>query len=240
LRELGPPGGADDDSIRRIFRQTVVLGRSTPFELPDLDRYEALCLGWYLGEGRRWAAVLVQSPPGEAEQVAGYVLVCPDTSVHERWVRIPALRFAARTLVGLASGRYRREARAFWWLRLRDGARSWRRGIPAPMPMHVHLNLDPDVRATSAGRLLVGHADTVATVHGLVGWFGEVNARAGHRAGALERLGATVVHRTPNLTFSWVREEPVERLTVVRTLGQTSKVARRWATASSPTPMWAA
>jgi hypothetical protein len=257
LRPLSEHAG-DDDAVRRIFRQTVVLGGATPFPLPDLDRYEQLCLGWYLTEGRPWAAVLVRPPAAtgpaaprtlhlvEAEEVVGYVLVCPATSVHQRWVRGRALRFTARTVGGLLTRRYEREARTFWWLRLRDGWRSWRHGLPAPMPMHVHLNLDPDVRATSAGRLLAGHADAVCRAEGLVGWFGEVNARAGHRARALERLGGVVVHRTPNLTFSWVRGEPVERLTVVRTLTwpdprpervQARSADRSRATVASSTPI---
>lgn len=272
-----PLEAGDDAEIRRIFRQTVVLGRSAPFPLPDLDRYEHLCLGWYLDEGRPWAAVLVRTDddaPTTAAAgaapiaragggpVVGYLLACPDTTAHARWLRRPALAFTARVLSGLAVGRYERPARTFWWLRLRDGWRSWREGIDAPMPMHVHLNLDPSVRATAAGRLLVDHADAVGRAHGLDGWFGEVNARAGHRAGALVRLGATVVHRTPNLTFSWVQGQPVERLTVVRHLdaagaaappdvrerragrpsasSQSSSTSRSDATADPSTPMPAA
>jgi hypothetical protein len=239
VRPLGGP--VDDSEIRRIFRATVVLGRPVPFRLPDLDHYEDLCLGWYLSEGRRWAAVLV-SPEG----VAGYVLVCPDNRRHDRWLRPRALRFTARVLTGMATGRYTPMARRFWRLRLEDGWHAWRGGVAAPMPAHVHFNLDPGVRATHAGRLLAAHADTVCRSEGLPGWCGEMNARAGHRGRALERLGGVVVHRTLNRTFSWVRGEPVERLTAARALpdedvrdqpaGSSSDVRSR-STVASGTPM---
>lgn len=213
LAVRGLAGPADDQEIRRIFRSTVVLGRAVPFALPDLEHYEDLCLGWYLTAGRRWAAVLV-GPSG----VVGYVLVCPDNRVHDRWLRPRALRFTTRVLMGTATGRYQPLARRFWHLRLADGWHAWRDGVEPPMPAHVHVNLDPAARAAQAGRLLAGHADAVCTAAGLPGWCGEMNARAGHRGRALERLGGVVVHRTPNRTFSWVRGEPVERLTAARPL----------------------
>jgi hypothetical protein len=242
-----PLAVGDDEAVRRTFRSTLVLGVSAPFVLPDLDRYEQLCLDWYLTEGRQWAAV-VEDDDGD---VAGYLLACPDTAGHERWLRVQAVRFTTRVLAGAASGRYPRAARTFWRLRLQDGWLAWRQGVPAPFPMHVHLNLVPGLRATQAGRLLVGHADAVCRAVGGTGWFGEVNAPVGRRAAAFERLGAEVVHRTPNLTFSWVRGEPVERLTVVRVLpeavgvapaagpadAQASRVVRSRSTVVSSTPI---
>jgi hypothetical protein len=252
VRPLGPE---HDDAVRATFRSTLVLGAAAPFELPDLDHYEDLCLGWYLGPGRRWAAVVVD----DEGRTAGYLLACPDPTSHGRWVRSRAVRFTARVLLGLVTRRYPPEASTFWRLRLQDGWVAWRHGAPDPFPMHVHLNLVPGVRATQAGRLLVRHADTVCRAEGGTGWFGEVNAPAGRRAAALERLGGRVVHRTPNRTFSWVRGGPVERLTVVRVLpveadgatapeaaatsatapttDQSSRVARRRAIVPSSTPM---
>ena len=59
-----------------------------------------------------------------------------------------------------------------------------------------------------------------------------------------------MVHRTPNVTFSWVHGGPVERLTVVRVLpeaaavplnraasGQSSSVLRSRSTVPSSTPI---
>jgi hypothetical protein len=45
-----------------------------------------------------------------------------------------------------------------------------------------------------------------------------MNALAGRRSRALERLGAMIVHRAPNHTLSWLLSQPVERLTVARWL----------------------
>lgn len=239
VRPLQP---ADDEGVRSTFRSTLVLGEPAPFVLPDLDRYEQLCLGWYLEQGRRFAAV-VEDAHG---QVAGYLLACPHTAAHERWVRWRAVRFTLRVTSGIVLGRYERAARTFWWLRLRDGWAAWRHGASRPFAMHVHLNLVPGARSTRAGRLLVGHADDVCRASGGTGWFGEVNAPAGRRAAALERLGGQVVHRMPNQTFSWVRGGPVERLTVVRVLPEAADapagtadsggrpVTRRARQASSP------
>lgn len=245
-----PLEAGDDDAVRRIFRDTVLLGEPVPFALPDLDRYEDLCLGWYLGPGRRWAGVLVEERgPEQASTPLGYVLVCPDEAGHARWLRRRAARFTARVLGGLVVGRYPPPARRFWWLRLRDGARAWRSAPPPPAPVHVHLNLDPQVRATRAGRLLADHADAVTRAAGHRAWCGEMNTKAGRRAAALERLGGEVVHRTPNLTFSWARAEPVDRLTAVRLLPEveptaapapepySSRASRRRSTVASSTPM---
>ena len=38
----------DEAELRRLFRETMVMGRSLPFFLADGGRYESLCLDWYL------------------------------------------------------------------------------------------------------------------------------------------------------------------------------------------------
>jgi hypothetical protein len=86
------------------------------------------------------------------------------------------------------------------------------------MPVHVHLNLMPSVRAGRGGRLLAARADELCRRLGAFGWYGEINARAGRRASALQRLGGEIVRRSPNRTLTWVMGAPVERLTVVRRL----------------------
>lgn len=209
-----PLGNDDDNAVRAIFRSTLLLGRELPFSLPDLDRYESLCLDWYLGPGREDAAI-VEADDGS---VVGYALVCTDGEAHARWMRRRAARFAFTLLGGFALGRYRGEAARFYRCRLRDGMAMWRSGPAAPMPAHAHVNLDHAWRDGGARRLLTNHIDDLVRRAGLPGWYGEINAMAGHRSRALERLGGRIAHRAPNHTLTAFLGQPVERLTLTRSL----------------------
>jgi hypothetical protein len=202
---------SDAAAIRHIFRSTIALGQPLPFPLPDFERYESLCLDWYLTEGAVDAAVL-----DTGVSVVGYALVCTKPEPYRRWNRRRALRFTGRILTRLVGGRYGKDARRFYRLRMRDGWTLWRHGGDDPMPAHAHCNLLPGVRAGSAGRMLADHIDERCRAAGVEGWFGEINAPCGRRAQALVRLGATVVRRAPNVTLSWLAGKPVERLTIVR------------------------
>jgi NTE family protein len=204
----------DHDAVRRIFRSTLLLGHELPFSLPDLARYESLCLDWYLGPGQEDAAV-VESDDG---RVVGYALVCIDNAANARWTRRRAARFALSVAGGFARGRYRGEAARFYRCRLRDGIAMWRSGRAEPMPAHVHLNLEHGWRDGAARRLLTDHIDERVRQAGLPGWYGEINALTGYRFRALERLGGRIVHRAPNHTLSAFLERPVERLTLSRSL----------------------
>jgi hypothetical protein len=64
--------------------------------------------------------------------------------------------------------------------------------------------------------MLTDFIDDVCRDAGYGSWCGEINARAGRRTAGIARWGARVVHRAPNRTLTWLRREPVERLTVVR------------------------
>jgi hypothetical protein len=203
----------DDPAVRRLFGDTVCLGRPLPFLVPGWDAYQSLCLDWYLGPGRADAGVLVDDG-----RITGYALVCTDGPAHLRWQRTQAARFSARTVVRLLGGRLDADAERFLRLRLKDGWHMWRHGPAAPWPAHAHLNVACRSRAAAGGRQLAEHVDRRIRLAGFSGWFGEMNAVAGHRAGALGRLGATVVHRAPNHTLSWLLGQPVERLTVGRRL----------------------
>ncbi len=205
VRPLVP---SDEDSVRRLFRETVALGKPLPFPVAHFERYERLCLDWYLTDGQEDGAVAVCDG-----QICGYALVCTKPSSHRRWVRWRGALFPIRIMLPALR---RTDGGRFYRLRLRDGWRMWRNGPPDPMPAHVHLNLVASERGRETGRLLVDHIDQRCEQAGLPGWFGEMNAPAGHRARALERLGAVIVHRAPNLTLSWVLGRSVERLTVVR------------------------
>jgi NTE family protein len=205
---------SDHDAVRAIFRSTLLLGRELPFSVPDLARYESLCLDWYLGPGREDAAV-VEADDG---RVVGYALVCIDSEAHTRWMRRQAARFALSLGPGFVLGRYRGDAARFYRCRLRDGMAMWRSGPGAPMPAHVHLNLEQGWRDGGARRLLTNHIDDRVRRAGLLGWCGEINALAGHRRRALERMGGRIAHRAPNHTLTAFLGQPVERLTLVRSL----------------------
>src|SRR5262245_29397951 len=99
---------ADDIAIHRLFRATVAMGRPLPFDLALLDDYAALCLDWYLQRGREHIALIEN-----AEGIAGYALVCPDTDAYRRWVRRPALRFAGNSLAAIARREVSPAARRF-------------------------------------------------------------------------------------------------------------------------------
>jgi NTE family protein len=205
---------SDHDAVRAIFRSTLLLGRQLPFVVPDLARYESLCLDWYLGPGEEDAAV-VETDDG---RVVGYALVCTDSEAHARWMRRRAARFALSLVRGFMVGRYRGNAARFYRYRLRDGVAMWRSGPVGPMPAHVHLNLEHGWRDGAARRLLTDHVDDRVRRAGLPGWYGEINALAGHRWRAIERMGGRIAYRAPNHTLSAFLGQPVERLTLVRSL----------------------
>jgi NTE family protein len=65
---------------------------------------------------------------------------------------------------------------------------------------------------------LTYHIDDRVRRARLPGWVGEINAVAGHRWRAIERMGGQVSHRAPNHTLTALVGKPVERLTLVRSL----------------------
>lgn len=201
----------DDDAVRALFRDTICLGRPLPFEVPEWDAYESLCLDWYLGAGRDDAGVLV-----DGGAITGYTLVCTDAASYRRWQRERAANFSGRVARRMVAGRLDSDASRFLRLRLKDGWDMWRNAIVAPLPAHAHINVACTSRATVNGRLLADHVDQRCRLAGLPGWFGEMNSVAGRRIRALERLGGTIVHRAPNHTLTWLLGQPVERLTVAR------------------------
>jgi len=207
----------DDASVRALFRRTLVMGDPLPFDLPELGRYESLCLDWHLGPGRDDAAVAVSG--GE---VVGFALVCTDQAAYRRWVRRRAVVYGLRSALGLLRTAPRSPQARFHRSRLRDGLVISR--TPAPMPAHAHINLAATHRAGWTGRLLADHVDRRCRAAGLPGWFGEMNAVSGRRAAGLERLGGQVTHRAPNHTLSWLLGRPVDRLTVARLLPGTTDV----------------
>ena len=205
----------DEVELRRLFRETLVMGRPLPFPLADGGRYEALCLDWYLGTGRRDAAVV------DADgQIVGFALVCTDQAAFRRWVRARAARYALYSVLTLVRTSPRSPVARFHRCRLRDGWVMMRSPTPS-LPAHAHINVRPHRLAGWAGLSLLNCVDERCCRAGLPGWYGEINALVGRRASALERVVGSIVHRAPNHTLSWLMGRPVERLTVARTLPST-------------------
>jgi hypothetical protein len=209
LRPLTAP---DEAELRRLFRETLVMGRPLPFPLADGGRYEALCLDWYLGVGRQDAAVV-----DAGGHIVGFALVCTDQAAFSRWVRFRAARYALYSVLTLIRTNPQSPVARFHRCRLRDGWVMWRSPAP-PFAAHAHINVSPHQRAGGTGRALVSCVDERCRRAGLSGWYGEINAPVGRRANALERLVGSITHRAPNHTLSWLMGRPVERLTVARSV----------------------
>ena len=90
VRRLTP---ADIPAVRRIFRETLALGRPLPFPTQGLAAYEQLCLGWFLGPGWLDAGVL-----DDGAGIRGYVLVCTDLAAYRRWAARTAAAWALATV----------------------------------------------------------------------------------------------------------------------------------------------
>ena len=206
-----PVGPADLDAVRAIFRATLVLGRPGVLADDMLDRYESLCLSWYLGPGRADAAVVE-----DRGRLVGYALVCTDSASQRGWERREAARFVRFVVPRLLLRRWDRRTTGFCRRRLRDGVDLWRAGGDPPARAHAHVNIVAGRRTGQAGRLLLDHVDARCRARGLTAWYGEINAPRGRRAAALDRLGVRVVRSTPNRTLTWLSGAPVDRLTVLR------------------------
>lgn len=225
VRRLHP---ADAAPVRALFRATAALGRPLALPEADLVAYEALCLDFHLQHADGASAVLV-----EDGVVVGYALVALDHAAQQRWTRGQALRWARRG-VRRSLGRSTGDSRTFHRLRLWDGVVTLATGVPAPMPASIHVNVAAASRGVRGGLDLAAAADAAVQSAGLPGWFGEVNvplSRPG-RALALHRLGGRVVHRQRNRTMSWLAGEPVDRLTVVRSVDP----VHGWVPLSRPMP----
>lgn len=218
---LRPMRPGEDVAVRRIFLQTIALGRPTGLRDDQLAGYVDLCLGWYLEHGE---VTVVEVDGG----VHGYLLACLDERANRRWATTRALRWGLWSLLGIATGRLRGDVRRFAWRRVRDGWTSWRQAPPPVYPAHAHVNLDPHVRDGAVGHRLAAHMDARVAAAGLAGWYGELNVPEGGSLAAIERAGAVVVHRQHSHTFSWLLGTRVERATIVRPLAtRTDSVERR-------------
>jgi hypothetical protein len=195
------------------------MGRPLPFPLADGGRYEALCLDWYLGVGRQDAAVV-----DAGGHIVGFALVCTDQAAFSRWVRFRAARYALYSVLTLIRTNPQSPVARFHRCRLRDGWVMWR-SAPPPFPAHAHVNVLPHRLARWAGKSLLDSVDERCRAAGVPGWYGEINALVGKRAGALERVVGPIEQRAPNHTLTWLMGRPVERLTVTRAVAPVSEAA---------------
>lgn len=205
---------ADESEVARIFRETLCLGRPLDFPLSGIDRYERLCLEWFLRNGSDDVGVYE-----EDSRIHGYVLVCTDLASYHRWAVRTALAWTTKVFFDLAFRRLRGRDARFHRLRIRDGWNSVRHAPSAPMPALVHVNLDRSARNTGAAQALLRFADQRCAAAGREGWFAEINTR-NHRASALAAIGLHSIHSQPSHTLSWLLNERVNRLTVVHTVGE--------------------
>lgn len=209
----------DAAAIRRIMRSTFAMGRPLPEGIVDFDAYEDLALGWYLGPGLATSAVHITDDGA----VAGYAVVCTDHAGFARWQRTAALRFLRRVVPPLLAGSYDTFTDRFYRLRIRDGWDLWRAG-PRPVGAHAHFNLAAGSRGGLVVRDFVAFIDSVCADAGVTHWLGEMNSRRGSRSRVIERYGNRIVHRSHNHTLSWLAGEDVQRLAVVRPVGDIVRV----------------
>ena len=209
------PASVDDVAdVEELFARTIALGAALPGPLAEFQAYRDLCLGWYLGDGLGDAAV-VRDDEGT---LVAYALVCTDEPAGARWSRRRACRLLGRLAWRWARRDLDEPSRRFDALRARDAMTLLRRCRRPAATVHAHLNVDATVRQGSAALALPAHVDERCRTVSAAAWYGEVNARAGRRSAALERLGLEVVDRDVNHTLSALLGEPVERLTVLRAL----------------------
>lgn len=217
IRPLRPEDRRD---VRRVFRETVVLGSPVALPADELAAYTSLSIGWYLTNPQHSLVVV------EDGVVRGYLLGCLDHGAFEQWQRRAALRWSVWALGRVATLRSRGDSRRFTLLRLHDGLRTLRLAPPPPHPAHGHLNLDANIRGADVGHRLVDAMDRMVAEAGLDGWYGEMNWPRDQSLDAIEAAGAVVVHRQRNLTLSWLGGRPIDRATVARPLARATDSVR--------------
>jgi hypothetical protein len=219
--EIRPSGSGEHAVIRKVFWETIVMGRPLPFDLRDADRYERLALDWYLHHEPESARIATVDG-----RIAGYVLVCTDQVAFDRWMRKEAARYTAAVVAGLFRGRYPGPSGRFYRLRLADGWDAWRGANAAPTDAHAHLNLSTGFRSGLIIRSLIEHVEAVCLSGGITEWTGQMNALPGRRVRVLEAYGFRVVDARLNRTLTWLCGERVLRLTLHRRVGRLERSHR--------------
>lgn len=209
-------GRAHRPAIEDLFRATMVAGGPMPFFLNGSDLYTHFSLHWYFDNPS--ARVFVALDNG---RVIGYALVATDPVAYGRSVKRGLAELALKLSLQLVLGRIDRQSRAFYRARARDSWNIWRdrRRIDVHDEPHAHMNVVTDARLGTTAAALVAAVDATVRASGNHSWIGEVNAEAGRRRRALERVVGTVLDERPNVTASRLTGRTIVRYTVRRPLG---------------------
>ena len=211
-------GRSHRDDVERLFHSTILAGEPMSFPLAGVDHYANFCLNWYFTHASGHVLVAV-----DGNNVVGYALVCTAPNDYGRGVQRAIVTLAVRLLMQLASGNIGRESRAFYRDRLRDSWRIWRdrRRIDVHDEAHAHMNVAAQARTGTTAAELIAAIDFVVADAGFSSWVGEVNAEAGRRRRALERVVGTILDERPNITATNLLGRLVVRYTVRRSVPQT-------------------
>lgn len=209
LRPLGPN---DDDEIKAIFLETIVMGNSLKFKIRFQEDFVNVSLGWYLKFARDLGRCMV----ADDGEIVGYVLICADEQVFNKWMFKKSIRLMIKSLVVAPFGLLRGGTWGLYWRRVVDGAKLSRQKLPKNFDMHAHVNMRSHARFGAGGLQSLRYVDEQATLTGHAGWYADINAKAGRRSASLERLGGEIIERSYNRTLSWLVNQPIERLRVVR------------------------
>lgn len=212
--QLRPIDGYENE-IRTIFRETLFLGRPSSATIDCFHLYESLCIDWYLQYGKDDAVVVIDAASGE---VAGYALLCFDTTHNDYWVRGKVRELVLANAKLLIRGKLSRSGMSFYARRLLDAITIFRRRVKLHMEMttHVHVNIRSAFHSGSVALALMGHIDDSCRRRGVTEWVGEMNARHGTRVRAIQRVVGEVVDVAPNRTMSHALGVPVHRMTIRR------------------------
>ena len=209
LRPLLP---GDDDEIKNIFMETIVMGQPLNFKIRFQDDFAHVSLGWYLENARELCRSLVT----DDGQIVGYVLICADEKNFNRWMYKQTIRLMMKSISVAPIGLLRGGTWGLYWRRVADGAKLTRQELPGNFDMHAHVNMRSHARFGAGGLQSLRFVDDQAAILGFAGWYADINSKSGRRSASLERLGGQIIQRSHNRTLSWLAGESIERLRVVR------------------------
>jgi hypothetical protein len=209
LRPLLP---GDDDEIKNIFMETIVMGQPLNFRIRFQDDFAHVSLGWYLIYAREFCRCLVT----DDGQIVGYVLICADEKKFNRWMYKQTIRLMVKSITVAPIGLLRGGTWGLYWRRVADGAKLRRQELPVNFDMHAHVNMRSHARFGAGGLQSLRYVDEQAAILGFAGWYADINSKSGRRSASLERLGGQIIQRSHNRTLSWLAGESIERLRVVR------------------------
>lgn len=202
-------------AIEDLFRATMLAGDPMPFFLNGIEHYTRFSLDWYFHSATARVFVILDNG-----RVVGYALVATDPAAYGRSIKRALVGLALRMSGQLLLGRIDTQSRAFYRHRIHDSWNIWRdrRRIDVHDEPHAHMNVVTDARSGTTAAALIAAVDSTVRASGHKSWVGEVNAEAGRRRKALERVVGTVLDERPNVTVSRLVGRPIVRYTVRRSL----------------------